>query len=1082
MADAFHAILRWQAQRPACWYCVPYVASHPHKGLWQLLGLEAEKYNQLLSDMGLAYRHGKTWRTRLRAIENIGVSANLEEGSFYASVFAGGSRMYIRLGFFLDNIVHNPSDSELAFSSFQVAPTNLRSQLLLNSGDTSTGTINQASGDANSQEQEEPSANKDMQVRLMELLMPLLSDDAQKLCQRNRFWKQDITDDTLESTLLPLTNSLHAQDRKKHGERLSIVASPQSKDILVEDASPYPVLNSYNIPLRKANITIILAELIKLQKDVMKTNQIDLFQLKNPTYTNQSMKLVVIKQHNSRRSFYEEMQKSDVFLHAVQTIATGKVSVDDATMWVLCHLGRKNRDAFYKACSKLNIMTVQKVMDPITSNALWDYVSIGIDKRRKLLRFFYYHFGWRFTCSEGKTRALVPEAIPQLVGEFIDEKDQKKKHYYSKKIDEVLLVQLNRAAETFTEDELHADDVVVYQKRLDLRQIAKVEVIFGGDHGQGSSKFTVKYILRLVHKVEPFVFIERVAQIDCKKDSYDLVKQTVAGELNDALQRLADAEGLFIFEYTTGNETGCYVSLTNVKRRDTDNLLRTVSIFLGCTGDLLFYSMILGKENMANKWCWRCRLSVSQWQNLCNVGEAWTMATLAAHVEKLKQMTRKPTSRERMGVKELPLFPAIPLENHFFPLLHGIQLNINFVMKSFFKFLDYMVEDCPFNVVRARIVVEKAEWSFQNQENEARECTLENETAKTQATAGILQWTRQKATTINPEEMELIDAVLREFARTEQVALEKKDAAVKALKEERKQVAKAKAALKRIDKRSIMEKKVRMGLEQAVLEDHGAERSAYHGGDYEGSSALVFLQKAKTIFADTETFLLSTDKSTRHEKCTDDMISQMCGATSRLLTYYDGIRCLARIPVGCATPEDIALMDRLIDETVALELVMFTNLTPKHHSKFVHLKRDFRRNKGCGCYAEDWVEKDHQLGKVHEVMTKAIPSRAKAFAMHSRAGEQSNLVKASGIKEAMLQGTKRKQQQTENEDETLTAQERIEAVLNLPSLVYTIGTVNVIIRDNRRIEVSEDEEDTEQEQEEQEEQDGGEQEEEDMSE
>jgi hypothetical protein len=64
----------------------------------------------------------------------------------------------------------------------------------------------------------------------------------------------------------------------------------------------------------------------------------------------------------------------------------------------------------------------------------------------------------------------------------------------------------------------------------------------------------------------------------------------------------------------------------------------------------------------------------------------------------------------------------------------------------------------------------------------------------------------------------------------------------------------------------------------------------------------------------------------------------------------------------------------------------------------------------------------------------------------------------------------------------LTAQERIEAVLNLPSLVYTIGTVNVIIRDNRRIEVSEDEEDTEQEQEEQEEQDGGEQEEEDMSE
>ena len=45
------------------------------------------------------------------------------------------------------------------------------------------------------------------------------------------------------------------------------------------------------------------------------------------------------------------------------------------------------------------------------------------------------------------------------------------------------MVQLNRSAETFTEDESHTDDMVVYQKRLNLRTIAKVEVIFGGDHG-----------------------------------------------------------------------------------------------------------------------------------------------------------------------------------------------------------------------------------------------------------------------------------------------------------------------------------------------------------------------------------------------------------------------------------------------------------------------------------------------------------------------------------------------------------------------------------------------------------------------
>ena len=352
MTDAFHAILRWQAQRPACWYCVPYDASLPHKGLWHLLGLEVDDYNQLLSDRGLAYQHGKRFRMKVQAIENIGVSANLEEGSFYSATFLGGSKLYIRLGFFVDNVVYNPTHS-FAFASFQEALNGLRSKLLFISPNTN-GTIKQAAGDANSQprtvqEQEEPSDNKDMQVRLMEVLTPLLSNEARKLCQRNCFWKQNLTDDKLESILLPLTNSLHTQDRKKHGERLSIVATPRSKDVLVEDPSLYPVLKSYNIPLRKANVTIILAELIKLQKDVMTKHQIDVFQLRNPNYTNQLMKLVVIKQHNSRWSFYEEMQKSDVFLHVVQTIAAGNVSVDDAMMWILCHLGRKNRDAFLLA-------------------------------------------------------------------------------------------------------------------------------------------------------------------------------------------------------------------------------------------------------------------------------------------------------------------------------------------------------------------------------------------------------------------------------------------------------------------------------------------------------------------------------------------------------------------------------------------------------------------------------------------------------------------------------------------------------------------------------------------------------------
>ena len=157
-----------------------------------------------------------------------------------------------------------------------------------------------------------------------------------------------------------------------------------------------------------------------------------------------------------------------------------------------------------------------------------------------------------------------------------------------------------------------------------------------------------------------------------------------------------------------------------------------------------------------------------------------------------------------------------------------------------------------------------------------------------------------------------------------------------------------------------------------------------------------------------ETLLKGTAKEKRHVSCTDEMISEMCRGTKRLLTYYNAIRLLGRKRNGTATDDDIRRMKRLVRKTVELGKKMFTSLMPKHHSKFKHLPEDYERFRGLGDFAEDWVEQDHQLAKVHEEMTKAIPDRTKAFAMHSRAGEQSNLVKTSGILEKMLDETKKK--------------------------------------------------------------------------
>ena len=698
MVEEFYAVLRWQSNQPACWYCVPYVEDTADKGLWEMFGVEKDPYYTVLQAVGIAHKHGKKYRISRDKVMELGSNANLKEGSFYASKFKKGTTMFIRLGCYQDELRFNPDDLDHAFASFQKAPDNLLSALNSKFLEEDDATGVESAESSKAAAPKEASTAHDLQMQLLELINPLLSGDAQKLTGNNRFWKRGLTDDALVAALSPLITSLHSEKMKKMSDRLSLVVSPQSKDVLVTDsdaAASYSVLNSYGIPLQKAAVASLMVDLVKLQKHVLQQNKIDIFKIRNPARPSKSMQLIVVKEAHCHRSFYQTNHKEDWLGKIVNVISTPPaVSEEDAAYWIMIHLGKKYPLAIERACEKLKLMLVKEVMDPVTSQAMWNFVNIGVKKQRKLLRFFNYFFGWRFTCSEMKQKALVPNAIPQKVGDFIDSNEQKR-FYYTKQIDEVLTTQLTRAGNLSLENVPGTEDET-WVRRLDISQIKKCEVLLGGDHGQGSSKFTVKFILRFHDdNMLPFTIIERVAQIDCKKDSYDMLKTTVVEELDLATKRLAKAGALQVFSTPSGE---VYVNLDG-KKKEEDDLINTVPLWLGMTGDLLFYSMVLGKENMAGDWCWRCMLSKLEWQDLLANGEAWTHDKLVAHLENLKQIT-KPMPVVVRGVTQNALLSAIPVKNIVFPLLHGLQLNINFIVKNFHRFLDHMVEDIPMEILQ----------------------------------------------------------------------------------------------------------------------------------------------------------------------------------------------------------------------------------------------------------------------------------------------------------------------------------------------------------------------------------------------
>jgi hypothetical protein len=87
-----------------------------------------------------------------------------------------------------------------------------------------------------------------------------------------------------------------------------------------------------------------------------------------------------------------------------------------------------------------------------------------------------------------------------------------------------------------------------------------------------------------------------VAQIDCRKDTREVLEMTIAEDLRSSLKRISDAKNLYIFHSYV--ESKLYVSLVNEKRHEGDELVQECPLWLGMVGDLLFYSLVLGKENM----------------------------------------------------------------------------------------------------------------------------------------------------------------------------------------------------------------------------------------------------------------------------------------------------------------------------------------------------------------------------------------------------------------------------------------------------------------------------------------------------
>ena len=257
--------------------------------------------------------------------------------------------------------------------------------------------------------------------------------------------------------------------------------------------------------------------------------------------------------------------------------------------WLMYYLGNKNEDEFVATAVKLGYPMLTKKMDNITAAAMWQESNISKKSQRILLRYLSNYFGSRLVVPEYCTDELGQNHVPPQCDFFIS--DRKKIHFWTKPISKLLTTSL---------ESLYCQKCSTNTENTPL---STIDIVVGGDHGQGKFRSVSKFILRdtLFNKLKSNVI--KNAHIDCEKDTYDVLNDSVVKPLNEEMKLLMEKD---MFVYFMWNEDKKLI-IKYSKEEDINKSIYKKVIQIKTrpliSGDLAFFSTVVGKVNMSDCWC-----------------------------------------------------------------------------------------------------------------------------------------------------------------------------------------------------------------------------------------------------------------------------------------------------------------------------------------------------------------------------------------------------------------------------------------------------------------------------------------------
>ena len=704
---------------------------------------------------------------------------------------------------------------------------------------------------------------------------------------------------------------------QESGVRLQVESNDNRCNILAGDndkldqaiATKYtPFLDRFCMPPRKSAIQSFLHFALQIDQE---HPGIGILQLEKFGGTKgYGRKLVAVLPGDTPVNFYKNGKQWLPNLY--KAIAGNNLSEYDVC-FLLTKLHRyHNEAAFEDVCRTKSNMAKKFKLDPYRQIAMFHHTNLTYEQGRGMRPFLNAD-----NCNPLQSERIIRklEAIVDIKPIFTTFQENKtNRHAWFLPVDDAVCSEVSSWSQPT--DELH--------------------IILSADHGHGSFRANVAVLFIREGQVERTKNI-LVGNIECRKDSRAVLRSSgLANAINTGLKKVQD-------------------------RIDTPLKLKA-------TGDLAWFSLALGKENMSGSHCWRCQLRWSEFQkNPSKVGNKWTICLVKETHAKLESGELKRTvPSEAKGIKNLPLFDCIEPDNWMTPILHAVDLETNAIFDYLQKYVWYRIEDIPLELILAREAKADAD-------NAVEDCWLKVLEAEEYANHMEIE-----LHSISPEaEMEFDDDEhefeYRQQAAVLDVAVASVDEAKELHKAANAELKKANRELKKLEENTKNYGKVSqdlwMTIQRKLHKDYNVHISSYHGGDMEGNECRRLLRNAEIIMEDIKSILVAhlgqLPDDEKERRADQAEVELFCAGFTRLFQYMDLISHYCYQPYGSMSDADVENSEKAITLASELWLLLMPTIPMKIHA-WQHLKEDLRQYRGMKSHNEQQIERTHQDGKKHD--------------------------------------------------------------------------------------------------------------------